>query len=97
MSTSDRPNVFEPNPMQRNTPRLKKLQTLWLTKGVGGLLCTGFGLSLFGEAVIRKANGRPWFWLGTLCLIVFNFGLCLMFDSHNHQLELQRQQQLSDR
>ncbi|MGD1950500.1 MAG: hypothetical protein ACFB14_12750 [Leptolyngbyaceae cyanobacterium] len=80
--------------MQRNTARLNKLRTLWLTKGVGGLLCTGFGLSLLGEATMRKATDQPWFWLGTLCLVVFNFGLCLLFDSHNHQLELERQQRL---
>ena len=82
--------------MQRTNARLNKLRTLWLTKGVGGLLCTGFGLSLLGEATIRKANAQPWFWLGTLCLAVFNFGLCLLFDSHNHQLELEQQQRLFD-
>lgn len=80
--------------MQNHVGRLNKLRTLWLTKGIGGLLCTGFGLSLFGEALIRKINDQSWFWLGTLCLVVFNFGLCLLFDSHNHQLELQRQQQM---
>ncbi|MEM6254291.1 MAG: hypothetical protein AAF821_15340 [Cyanobacteria bacterium P01_D01_bin.156] len=83
--------------MQRNTAYLNKLRTLWLTKGIGGLLCTGFGLSLLGEAIARKITDQPWFWIGTLCLGVFNFGLCLMFDSHNHQLEIQRQQQMCDR
>ncbi|MEM9482747.1 MAG: hypothetical protein AAGA83_03555, partial [Cyanobacteria bacterium P01_F01_bin.116] len=65
--------------MQHNISRLDKLRTLWLTKGISGLLCTGLGLSLLGEALIRKINDQPWFWLGTLCLVVFNFGLCLLF------------------
>lgn len=82
--------------MAQTSPGLRKLRTLWLTKGIGGLLCTGFGLSLFGEAVIRKANGQSWFWLGTLCLIVFNFGLCLLFDSHNYQLRLERESRSHD-
>lgn len=79
--------------MDAQSNSLRRLRTRWLTKGVGGLLCTGFGLSLFGEAVLHKGNGQPWFWLGTLSLVVFNFGLCLLFDSHNCQLRLQQQQQ----
>ncbi|PSN19881.1 hypothetical protein C7271_04985 [filamentous cyanobacterium CCP5] len=82
--------------MAQTSSSLSKLRTLWLAKGISGLLCTGFGLSLFGEAVIRKASGESWFWLGTLCLIVFNFGLCLLFDSHNHQLQLERQHRSHD-
>ena len=65
-------------------------QRLWLVKGVGGLLCVGFGLSLFGEALIQKLQSGPWFWWGTASLVVFNFGLCLMFDSHNHQMRMAR-------
>ena len=64
---------------------------MWLTKGIGGLLCTGAGLSLLGEAILRKANGDAWFWMGTLCLVVFNFGLCLLFDSYNYQRRLEAQ------
>jgi hypothetical protein len=70
-------------------------RTLWLVKGVGGLLCVGFGLSLFGEALIQKINGGGWFWIGTASLVVFNFGLCLMFDSHNHQIRVQSQKDKS--
>ncbi len=61
---------------------------LWLVKGVGGLLCVGLGLSVFGEALSRKISGNGWFWIGTASLVIFNFGLCLMFDSHNHQTRL---------
>ena len=61
---------------------------LWLIKGVGGLLCVGAGLSVFGEALIQKIQGGGWFGLGTLSLVLVNFGLCLMFDSHNHQMRM---------
>ena len=67
----------------------------WLVKGVGGLLAIGAGLSVFGEALIRKLNGDGWFWIGTLSLVLVNFGLCLMFDSHNHQLRMAAQKDQS--
>lgn len=67
---------------------MQREKILWLVKGIAGLLCVGFGLSVFGEALSRKISGSEWFWLGTLSLVVFNFGLCLMFDSHNHQARL---------
>ncbi|WP_192816690.1 hypothetical protein [Baaleninema simplex] len=34
---------------------MKRERQLWLVKGIAGLLFVGFGLSLFGEAVIRKS------------------------------------------
>ena len=68
-------------------------KVLWLTKGIAGLLCVGLGMSVFGEALSRKINGDGWFWIGTLSLVVLNFGLCLMFDSHNHQLCLNKLKQ----
>lgn len=67
---------------------MQQEKVLWLIKGVTGLLCVGFGLSVFGEALSQKINGSSWFWLGTLSLVAFNFGLCLMFDSHNHQTRM---------
>lgn len=67
---------------------MQKEKILWLTKGIAGLLCVGFGLSVFGEALSRKISGEGWFWIGTLSLVAFNFGLCLMFDSHNHQTRM---------
>lgn len=48
----------------------------WLTYSILGLLLTGFGLSLLGEAIQLKINQQPWFWSGTLALVVFNAGLC---------------------
>ncbi len=53
---------------------------------VAGLLAIGAGLSLFGEAVIRKAavrapGARPWFWMGTASLAVVNAGICLVAEA----------------
>ena len=49
-------------------------------KEMGGLLHVGFGLSLLSKARICKINGQSWFWLGTLCQVVFNVGLCPLSD-----------------
>ena len=48
--------------------------------GASGLAMVGFGLSLMGEALIRKYEAtsfHDWFWLGTLALVVINSGLAL--------------------
>jgi hypothetical protein len=57
----------------------KKL--VWYLKAQAGVLLFPFGLSLFGEAVIQKSAGQPYFWLGTLSLIVINSGVGLMIES----------------
>lgn len=57
----------------------KKL--IWYLKAQAGVLLFPFGLSLFGEAVIQKGAGQPYFWLGTLSLIVINSGVGLMIES----------------
>ncbi len=57
----------------------KKL--VWYLKAQAGVLLFPFGLCLLGEAVIHKATGQPWFWLGTLSLVVINTGIGLMIDS----------------
>lgn len=56
----------------------------WLIESISGLLIIGFGLSLFGQAVIYKANGAPlrkWFLWGTASLVVFNAGVCIFGDA----------------
>lgn len=57
----------------------KKL--VWYLKAQAGVLLFPFGLSLLGEATIQKANHEPYFWLGTLSLVVINTGVGLMIDS----------------
>ena len=50
-------------------------------QAVGGLLLTGAGLSMANDAGSVRAKGGKWFWYGTLALIVFQAGLCLVAGS----------------
>ncbi len=50
----------------------------WWVYSVCGLLLTGAGLSVLGEAIIAKNNGEAWFLVGTLALILVNSGICLV-------------------
>lgn len=55
----------------------------WLLESIGGLILIGFGLSLFGHAVILKAKDAPlkkWFWWGTLSLVAVNAGVSIFAD-----------------
>lgn len=55
----------------------------WYVKAQLGVLLLPAGLCLFGEAVIRKAlpGHGPWFWFGTLGLVLINAGVGLMVES----------------
>jgi hypothetical protein len=57
----------------------KKL--IWYIKAQVGVLMFPLGLCLFGEAVTHRINGDPWFWWGTISLIVINAGIGLMIES----------------
>ena len=55
------------------------LNIKWLFFSILGLLLVGFGLSIFGEAIIVKyENKGDWFLLGTISLITVNLGLCFL-------------------
>lgn len=56
-------------------------RTKWLIEAVSGLLLTGTGLSVTIEAGLNKVQGDAWFWLGTLGLVLFQTGLCLVIDA----------------
>jgi len=58
-----------------------ELRRKWLIKAISGLLLFGFGLCLFGEAVIAKYDREPWFGLGTISLIVTNAGLAIFVSA----------------
>ena len=62
----------------------------WLIKAPLGLVFTGFGLSLVVEAGMAKYAGEPWFWSGTLALVVFNAGLSIFGDGVKHRVHLDR-------
>lgn len=56
----------------------------WLIKAPIGLAILGFGIALIGESIMAKANATAfsdWFYFGTLSLIVFNAGLCIVIDA----------------
>ncbi len=56
----------------------------WLIESILGLILIGFGLSVFGQAVIHKSNGEPlrkWFLWGTISLIAVNAGICVFGDA----------------
>jgi len=60
-----------------NSPNKKR----WLIQAVSGLLLTGSGLSMAIDAGLTKMQGGNWFRYGTIALIVFQSGLCLLIDS----------------
>ena len=54
----------------------------WLIYSISGLLLIGFGLSLLGEAIIYKMSKKiDWFYVGTLALIIFNSGICIVAEA----------------
>jgi hypothetical protein len=54
----------------------------WLILSISGLLLIGFGLSLLGESIIKKYENHPnWFYWGTLALVVFNSGICIVIKA----------------
>jgi len=62
----------------------------WLTYSIIGLLLFGFGLSLLGEAILLKNNNEPFFWFGSLALVVINSGLCFFGNAIIFKIKLDR-------
>ena len=50
-----------------------------------GLASVGLGLSLVGEATLRKGRGEPFVLYGTAALCVVNAGLCLFGEAVKHR------------
>ncbi|MFN3597320.1 MAG: hypothetical protein ACK41D_08625 [Rubricoccaceae bacterium] len=50
-----------------------------------GLGAVGLGVSLAGEATLRKGRGAPWVLYGTAALCVLNAGLCLFGEAVKHR------------
>tara|TARA_Y100000996_G_C22274861_1_gene541529 strand:- start:467 stop:670 length:204 start_codon:yes stop_codon:yes gene_type:complete len=58
------------------------MRNKWLLYSISGLLLSGFGLSLLGEAIIFKIeNNFNWFYWGTSALVVFNSGICIIGEA----------------
>ena len=50
----------------------------WYFYSISGLCLIGTGLCFFGEALIKKISHENYFWWGTLSLVIFNTGICLV-------------------
>ncbi len=62
--------------------KLYFMKTKWLLLSVSGLSLCSFGLCLIGESIIYKiSDDFNWFYLGTIALIVFNSGICLLAEA----------------
>ena len=64
------------------------MKSKWLIFSISGLILIGFGLSLLGEAIILKYENKPFFWLGTLALIVINSGLCFFGNAIRYRIKM---------
>ncbi|MGB3586601.1 MAG: hypothetical protein WBA23_08685 [Tunicatimonas sp.] len=69
----------------------KRYLTYWLVSAIAGLILIGFGLSLFGEALIAKYEQRAWFWFGTLSLVIVNSGVALVGQSVIYRIKYLRE------
>ncbi|MBD3627842.1 hypothetical protein [Cyclobacterium sp.] len=70
---------------------MNNLKKKWLIFAVGGLLLLGSGLSLFGEALLRKWDNAPfleWFIWGTFSLVVFNAGISLFGQAVIYRMKI---------
>ncbi len=67
-----------------------KLKKKWLTFAISGLILNGFGLSLLGEAIIKKSSGTGiwWIFLGTLALVCINAGISLVGSAVKYRIHL---------
>ena len=68
-----------------HSPAVRQHLTKWKRLAPLGLASVGFGLSLVGQATIRKSEGRPFVAYGTVALCVVNAGLCLFGESVKHR------------
>lgn len=57
----------------------------WRWLAPAGLASVGLGLSLVGEATLRKWRGAPFVAYGTVALCVVNAGLCLFGEAVKHR------------
>ena len=78
-------------PLVRTSPTLAEAPAVaahlrtWRRFAPLGLASVGFGLSLVGEATLRKGRGEPFVLYGTAALCVVNAGLCLFGEAVKHR------------
>ena len=57
----------------------------WAKKAPLGLLLVGLGLSVTGHAISQKNLGKPWFWWGTIGLVIVNSRISVVGDAVRHR------------
>jgi hypothetical protein len=60
----------------------------WLIFSIGGLVLIGAGVSVTGEAIIRKAASEGWFLLGTMGLVILNSGVSCVGQGVIHRIRM---------
>ena len=66
-------------------------KTQWLLRGGLGAALTGFGICAIVECGFLKHDGAPviqWAGFGTLSLIVFIAGICLLIDAVRFRIKM---------
>ena len=79
---------------------LEKHRKNWFWKASLGLMFTGAGLCIFGEALHWKyVPDAPWWkWIawGSLSMVVFHTGLCMVVSAAIHRSHYERLQEKSE-
>jgi hypothetical protein len=57
----------------------------WSQFAPGGLVLIGLGISVIGDAVLKKSARRGWFTQGTLGLMLLNAGLAVFGEAVKHR------------
>lgn len=60
---------------------MQKHYEKWNAMAPLGLLVIGLGLTLTGDAILRKTQSKPWVLQGAIGLFVFNIGVSIFGDS----------------
>ena len=73
------------SPRPPASPATRASLNKWRWMAPAGLASVGFGLSLVGEATLRKGRREPFVAYGTVALCVVNAGLCLFGEAVKHR------------
>ena len=79
------PSALRPAPAAPPAHAAEPHLRTWRRFAPLGLASVGLGLSLVGEATLRKGRGEPFVLYGTAALCVVNAGLCLFGEAVKHR------------
>jgi hypothetical protein len=75
---------------------MSKLKVKWLVYATVGLILSGSGLCVIGEAIILKfteAEFKHWFYVGLLGLILFHSGLSFFAQATIFRISLNKEKE----